>query len=74
MDIQNKKVQITHEATVGKISEDSLFYLMSRGLTEQDAYKMLVSGFMEPVMKELPIEYAVEMNELIELEMEGSVG
>ncbi len=74
MDIKEKKVHIAHEATVGKISEENLFYLMSRGMTEQDAYKMLVSGFMEPVMKELPIEYAVEMNKLIEMEMEGSVG
>ena len=63
-----------HEATVSKVSEDQLFYLMSRGLSEEQATNMLVMGFIEPFAKELPMEYAVELNRLIELEMEGSVG
>jgi len=65
---------ITHEATVGKIGEDQLFYLMSRGLSEQDALSMIVMGFMEPFTKELPMEYAIELNRLIQMEMAGSVG
>ena len=65
---------ITHEATVGKIGEDQLFYLMSRGLSEQEALSMIVMGFMEPFTKELPMEYAIELNRLIQLEMAGSVG
>src|SRR5438105_2471356 len=63
-----------HEATVSKIGEEQLFYLMSRGLTESEASAMIVSGFVEPITKELPLEYAVEMNRLIQLQMEGSVG
>jgi len=74
MKINEKKVDIAHEATVGRISADQLFYLMSRGLTEEQASQMIVSGFIEPVIKELPLEYAVELNRLIQLEMEGSVG
>jgi Fe-S cluster assembly protein SufB len=65
---------IEHEATVSKIGEEQLFYLMSRGLTESEASSMIVSGFVEPITKELPLEYAVEMNRLIQLQMEGSVG
>lgn len=65
---------ICHEATVGKISEEQVFYLMSRGLTEEEAIRMIVSGFMEPILRELPMEYAVELNRLIHLEMEGSIG
>jgi len=65
---------ITHEATVGKIGEDQLFYLMSRGLSEQEALSMIVMGFMEPFTKELPMEYAIELNRLIQMEMAGSVG
>ncbi len=65
---------IEHEATVSKIGEEQLFYLMSRGLSEQEASSMIVSGFVEPITKELPLEYAVEMNRLIQLQMEGSVG
>ena len=72
--INNKEVQIEHEATVSKIGEEQLFYLQSRGLTPEQAQVMLVNGFIEPLVKELPMEYAVEMNRLIELEMEGSVG
>ncbi|MGH2502723.1 MAG: SufD family Fe-S cluster assembly protein, partial [Ktedonobacterales bacterium] len=67
-------VEVGHEATVSKVGEEQLFYLMSRGLTESEAYTMIVSGFIEPVAKELPLEYAVELNRLIQLEMSGSVG
>lgn len=67
-------VVFEHEATVSKIGEEQLFYLMSRGLNEEEASKMIVSGFVEPLIKKLPLEYAVEMNRLIDLEMEGSVG
>ena len=74
MDIQNASATISHEATVGKISEEQVFYLMSRGISEAQAVQMIVSGFIEPVIKELPLEYAVELNRLIALEMEGSLG
>ena len=72
--IEEDEVDIGHEATVSKIGEEQLFYLMSRGLTEAEASAMIVSGFVEPITKELPLEYAVEMNRLIQLQMEGSVG
>ena len=72
--IDESNVDIGHEATVSKIGEEQLFYLMSRGLTEAEASAMVVSGFVEPITKELPLEYAVEMNRLIQLQMEGSVG
>ena len=74
MNIKERSADIAHEATVGKISEDQIFYLMSRGLDEQTAVQMIVSGFIEPVVKQLPLEYAMELNKLIELEMEGSLG
>jgi Fe-S cluster assembly protein SufB len=74
MGIDNKDVQIGHEATVSKIGDEQLFYLMSRGLSENDAIAMIVNGFFEPFIKELPMEYAVELNRLIQLEMEGSIG
>lgn len=74
MDVKNKHTTLAHEATVGRISNDQLFYLMSRGIDEQAAAQMIVSGFIEPITKELPLEYAVELNRLIELEMEGSLG
>ena len=74
MDINEGSAQIEHEATVSKIGEEKLFYLMSRGLSETEAMAFVVSGFIEPIVKELPLEYAVELNRLIELEMEGSVG
>ena len=67
-------MEIGHEATVTKIGEEKLFYLMSRGISEVDASKMIVNGFIEPVVKRLPMEFAVEMNRLVELELEGSVG
>jgi Fe-S cluster assembly protein SufB len=72
--IDENNVDIGHEATVSKIGEEQLFYLMSRGLSEAEASAMIVSGFVEPITKELPLEYAVEMNRLIQLQMEGSVG
>ncbi len=74
MDIQSDKVLISHEATVSKVGEEQLFYLQSRGLSAEEAATMIVNGFIEPIVKELPMEYAVEMNRLIALEMEGSVG
>lgn len=74
MEIEENQVSIGHEASVTKVSEEQLFYLMSRGISEQQAASMIVSGFIEPIVKELPMEYALEMNRLIELEMEGSVG
>jgi Fe-S cluster assembly protein SufB len=74
MEVEESNVDIGHEATVSKVGEDQLFYLMSRGLTEEQATAMVVAGFIEPIVKELPMEYAVEMNRLIELQMEGSIG
>ena len=74
MRIDNSSANTEHEATVSKIGEEKLFYLMSRGLTEAEAMSLIVSGFIEPVVRQLPLEYAVELNRLIELEMEGSVG
>ena len=74
MDINNPNSHIEHEATVSKIGEEQLFYLRSRGLSESEASSLIVNGFLEPIVKELPMEYAVEMNRLIELQMEGSVG
>lgn len=74
MDIREKSVQIEHEANVSKIGDHQLFYLGSRGISQKDGQAMIVNGFIEPIVKELPLEYAVELNRLIQLEMEGSVG
>ena len=74
IEVDEDNVAIEHEASVSKIAEEQLLYLMSRGLTETEASSMIVTGFIEPLVKELPMEYAVEMNKLIELQMEGSVG
>lgn len=74
MKIEEKNVQIEHEATVSKVGEEQLFYLQSRGLSKELAESMVVNGFIEPIIKEIPLEYAVEMNRLIALQMEGSVG
>lgn len=74
IEVENDNVSIEHEASASKIAEEQLFYLMSRGLSETEASSMIVTGFIEPLVKELPMEYAVEMNRLIELQMEGSVG
>ncbi len=73
-EIHNSQVAMEHEASVSKISEDKLFYLMSRGLTEEEATSMIIMGFIDPITKELPMEYAVELNQLIRFGMEGSVG
>jgi Fe-S cluster assembly protein SufB len=74
VDVREDDVSMGHEATVSKVSEDQLFYLMSRGLTEEEAMAMIVRGFIEPIARELPMEYALELNRLIELQMEGAVG
>ncbi len=72
--ISEDDVNVGHEATVSKVGDEQLFYLMSHGINEEDASKLIVNGFIEPIVKELPMEYAVEMNRLIELQMEGSIG
>ncbi|MGN6758987.1 MAG: SufD family Fe-S cluster assembly protein, partial [Thermomicrobiales bacterium] len=74
MEIEEDNVTVGHEASVSKVGEEQLFYLQSRGLSEGEAMSMIVSGFIEPIAKELPLEYAVELNRLIQLEMAGSVG
>ena len=74
IEIEEEDAQIGHEATVSKIGDDEIFYLMSRGLSEEKATSVIVTGFFEEFIKELPMEYSVEMNRLIELEMEGSIG
>jgi len=73
-DVRNSQVQLEHEATVSKVGEEQLFYMRARGLSENEATSLIVSGFIEPIARELPMEYAVELNRLIELEMAGSVG
>ena len=74
IEVDSDQVNIEHEATVSKIGEEQLFYLMSRGISEMEASAMIVNGFIEPLVKELPMEYAVELNKLIQLQMEGSIG
>ncbi|PIS41582.1 MAG: Fe-S cluster assembly protein SufB, partial [Candidatus Kerfeldbacteria bacterium CG08_land_8_20_14_0_20_42_7] len=74
MDIREAQTSVSHEASVGKIGEEQLFYFMSRGIKEREARSMIVQGFIEPIAKELPLEYVLELNRLIQLEMEGSVG
>jgi len=74
IEIDAQDVNIGHEASVSKVGEEQLFYLMSRGIDEQTATSMIVNGFIEPLVKELPMEYAIEMNRLIQLQMEGSIG
>ena len=74
MEIGNPSADLEHEASVSKVSGDQLFYLMSRGFTEEEAMGLIVNGFFEPFTRELPMEYAVELNKLLELEMEGSIG
>ncbi|CAB4680303.1 unannotated protein [freshwater metagenome] len=74
MEVGAKDAEIGHEATVSKIADEQLFYLMSRGLTQEAAMSMVVNGFIEPVTRTLPMEYAVEWSRLIELQMEGSIG
>ncbi|MDP9490801.1 MAG: SufD family Fe-S cluster assembly protein, partial [Actinomycetota bacterium] len=74
VDIREDDVSMGHESSVSKVSDDQLFYLMSRGMAEDEAMAMIVRGFVEPIAKELPMEYALELNRLIELQMEGAVG
>ena len=74
MEVDEKQVDIGHEATVSKVGDEQLFYLMARGISEEEATKMIVNGFVEPIIKSLPLEYAVEMNRLIELQMDGAIG
>ncbi|MBI2935509.1 MAG: SufD family Fe-S cluster assembly protein, partial [Chloroflexi bacterium] len=74
MDIGENQVRIGHEATVSKVGEEQLFYLTSRGIPETEAMKMIVNGFIEPISKQLPMEYAVEMNRLVELQLDGTLG
>nr|MBA3373305.1 SufD family Fe-S cluster assembly protein [Euzebyaceae bacterium] len=74
MNIAEEDAQISHEASVSRIGEEQLFYLQSRGVAETEAQAMIVRGFIEPIAKELPMEYSVELNRLISLNMEGSVG
>src|SRR5512135_2121010 len=74
MRVEENQTEVGHEATVSKVGDDQLFYLMSRGLDETEAYSLIVNGFIEPITRELPMEYAVELNRLIQLEMSGSVG
>jgi Fe-S cluster assembly protein SufB len=74
IEVAEQESQVGHEASVSRIGEEQMFYLMSRGLSEAEASTMIVNGFIEPLVKELPMEYAVEMNRLIQLQMEGSVG
>ena len=74
VDVREDDVTMAHEATVSKVSEEQLFYLMSRGMEEDEAMAMIVRGFVEPIARELPMEYAIELNRLIELQMEGAVG
>jgi len=74
IEVEEKSATVGHEATVSRVGDEQLFYLKSRGMTEEEAMALIVRGFIEPIAKELPLEYAVELNRLIELEMEGSVG
>jgi Fe-S cluster assembly protein SufB len=74
IEIDEDNVNIGHEATVSKVSDEQIFYLRSRGIPEAEATSLIVTGFIEPIVKELPLEYAVEMNRLIKMEMAGSVG
>jgi Fe-S cluster assembly protein SufB len=74
IEIDEQEVTVGHEASVSKVGEEQLFYLMSRGIREEMANTLIVNGFIEPLVKELPMEYAIEMNRLIQLQMEGSIG
>jgi Fe-S cluster assembly protein SufB len=74
VEVEEETANLGHEASVSRVGEDQLFYLMSRGLSEAEATAMVVNGFIEPITRELPMEYAVELNRLIELQMEGAIG
>ena len=72
--VMNNETTFSHEASIGKISDEAIYYLMTRGLSEEEAKALIVQGFAEPISKSFPIEYAVEMNRLINLELEGTIG
>jgi len=74
IEVMNNESDVGHEARIGRISDEQIFYLMSRGLNEQQARELIVRGFFEPIIKELPLEYAVELNRLVSLEMESGIG
>ncbi|MGB4372177.1 MAG: SufD family Fe-S cluster assembly protein, partial [Halanaerobiales bacterium] len=74
IDIRNDQVDFGHEAKVGRISEEAIYYLMSRGISEEEARALIVRGFVEPIAREFPLEYAVELNNLIKIELEGTIG
>ena len=74
IELNNDNIDIGHEAKIGRISDEAIFYLMSRGISEEEAKAMIVRGFVEPITKELPLEYAVELNNLINIELEGTIG
>ena len=74
MDIEGDAAEVGHEAKIGRISDEAIFYLTSRGIDEDEARAMIVRGFVEPIAKELPLEYAVEMNNLVNIELEGTMG
>ena len=74
MDIEGDEADIGHEAKIGRISDEAIFYLTSRGIDEEEARAMIVRGFVEPIAKELPLEYALEMNNLVNIELEGTMG
>ena len=74
IEIDSRKVTMGHEASVSKVGEDQIFYAMSRGLSEFEANAMIVNGFIEPLVKELPMEYALELNRLVQIQLEGSIG
>ena len=74
IEVNTDDIDIGHEASIGRISDEAIFYLMSRGISEDEAKLMIIRGFVEPISKELPLEYAVELNKLIELELEGTIG
>ena len=72
--LETDQVEFAHEAKIGKISDEAIYYLMTRGLSEEEAKALIVRGFADPISKNLPVEYAVEMNRLIDLELEGTIG
>ncbi|MDD3460572.1 MAG: SufD family Fe-S cluster assembly protein, partial [Mesotoga sp.] len=74
IEVMNDSAEIGHEARIGRLGEDEIYYLMSRGLSESEAKAMIVRGFMEPVSRQFPVEYAVELNRLIDMEIESSIG
>ena len=74
MEVETQDVSVSHEASVSRVNDEQIYYLMCRGISESEANAMIVNGFIEPLVKELPMEYAVEMNRLIQLQLKGNVG